>query len=170
MRTIRTHYDELQIAENASPEVIRGAYRYLAQKWHPDKNPTDRERAERFTSKINEAYSVLSDPERRHAHDRCVASQRAAASDARQASETANTSTASPKATVPDYLAFSTPRVGVLKRTWLMLLFVTSLAFLLIAFPYQIWSGDFKWSYLAGVAFWAAAAHYAYTKLFQKIE
>ena len=51
-----------------------------------------------------------------------------------------------------------------------MVLFVTSLAFLLVVFPYQIWAREFKWSYLAGLAFWAAAAHYAYTKLFQKVD
>lgn len=163
MTTIRTHYDNLQVAENASPEVIRGAYRHLAQKWHPDKNPNDRKRAERITSIINEAYAVLSDPERRQAHDRWIASERAAETEARS-------STFAPKPVDPPMTRVSTPRVGVLKRTWLMVLFVISLAFLLVVFPYQLWTGEFKRAYLAGVAFWAAAAHYAYTKLFQKVE
>lgn len=78
MKTIRTHYDNLQVSENASAEVIKGAYRYLAQKWHPDKNPDNRAEAERITKIINEAYEILSDPERRKEHDRWIAEQRAA--------------------------------------------------------------------------------------------
>lgn len=73
---IRTHYDNLQVAENASPEVIKGAYRYLSQRWHPDKNPADRERAERITRIINQAYEVLSDAEKRRQHDAWIAEQR----------------------------------------------------------------------------------------------
>lgn len=66
---IRTHYDNLQVARNASPEVIKGAYRFLSQKWHPDKNPENLERAEKVTKIINRAYEVLIDPELRAAHD-----------------------------------------------------------------------------------------------------
>ncbi|MNZ64603.1 Chaperone protein DnaJ [compost metagenome] len=77
MKTFKTHYDNLQVAENASPEVIKGAYKYLSQKWHPDKNQDQRERAERITRIINQAYEVLSDPERRRAHDRWIREQRA---------------------------------------------------------------------------------------------
>ncbi len=62
MSNFQTHYQNLQVTENASPEVIKGAYRYLAQKWHPDKNPTERAKAERVTKLLNEAYAVLSDP------------------------------------------------------------------------------------------------------------
>lgn len=76
MKKIRTHYDNLQVAENASPEVIKGAYRYLSQRWHPDKNPADREKAERITRIINQAYEVLSDPEKRRQHDAWIAEQR----------------------------------------------------------------------------------------------
>ena len=56
--SIRTHYANLQVSENASPEVIRGAYRYLSQKWHPDKNPDNMAEAERIASLINEAYAA----------------------------------------------------------------------------------------------------------------
>jgi hypothetical protein len=76
MAKFRTHYDNLQVAENASVEVIKGAYRYLAQKWHPDKNPNDRELAERNTKIINEAYQVLSDPTSRRQHDDWIREQR----------------------------------------------------------------------------------------------
>jgi len=73
-----THYDTLQVSENASAEVIRGAYRYLSQKWHPDKNPDKAEEARRVMERLNEAYAVLSDPQRRQEHDAWIAQQRAA--------------------------------------------------------------------------------------------
>lgn len=72
----RTHYDNLQVVETASIEVIRGAYKYLSQKWHPDKHPNDKERATRIMKVINDAYSVLSDPERRREHDAWIRAQR----------------------------------------------------------------------------------------------
>ena len=76
MKKIRTHYENLQVVENASIEAIKGAYKYLSQRWHPDKNPDQREQAERITQMINEAYAVLSDPARRRAHDQWIAAQR----------------------------------------------------------------------------------------------
>lgn len=73
---IRTHYDNLQVAQNASDEVIRGAYKYLCQKWHPDRQPADkRNEAERIMKLINEAYEVLSDPARRRQHDQWIAEE-----------------------------------------------------------------------------------------------
>jgi len=74
--SFRTHYDNLQVAENASIEVIRGAYKFLSQKWHPDKNPDDKERAARIMKIINDAYVVLSDPERRKQHDEWIRMRR----------------------------------------------------------------------------------------------
>lgn len=76
MDAFRTHYDNLQIKENASDEVIRGAYRYLAQKWHPDKNPDKKEEAERNSKIINDSYAVLSDPQARKEHDEWLAWKR----------------------------------------------------------------------------------------------
>lgn len=69
MPKLRTHYDNLQVSRAASNEVIRAAYQKLSQLHHPDKNPTDRERAERRIKIINDAYDVLSDPEKRRQHD-----------------------------------------------------------------------------------------------------
>ncbi|MFA5938665.1 MAG: J domain-containing protein [Sinimarinibacterium sp.] len=80
MGAFKTHYDNLQVKEDASPEVIKGAYRYLSQKWHPDKNPDNHEKAERVTKIINDAYAVLSDPARRKQHDEWIAKQRRAES------------------------------------------------------------------------------------------
>ncbi len=79
MKKPRTHYDNLQVAETASPEVIRRAYKVLSQRWHPDKNPQQRDKAERICIMLNEAYAVLSDPVRRAKHDRWITLQRAAA-------------------------------------------------------------------------------------------
>lgn len=79
MAGLHTHYDTLQISESASDEVIRGAYRYLSQKWHPDKNPDKLEEAKRVMARLNEAYAVLSDPKRRQEHDAWITQQRAAA-------------------------------------------------------------------------------------------
>ena len=78
---MRTHYDNLQVARNAGPEVIRGAFRQLSQKWHPDKNPDNHAEAERVSRIINQAYEVLSDPERRREHDRWIATQEARAAE-----------------------------------------------------------------------------------------
>ena len=79
MNKPRTHYDNLQVAETASPEVIRRAYKVLSQRWHPDKNPQQRDKAERVCVMLNEAYAVLSDPVRRAKHDRWITLQREAA-------------------------------------------------------------------------------------------
>ena len=72
---VTTHYDNLQVTRNASPEVIKGAYKYLSQKWHPDKNQENRDEAERVLKIINRAYSVLSDPQLRREHDNWIAQQ-----------------------------------------------------------------------------------------------
>lgn len=72
MPNIRTHYNNLQIARTASDAVVRAAYRALSQQHHPDKNPNDRESAERIMKVINEAYAVLSDPVKRREHDQWI--------------------------------------------------------------------------------------------------
>lgn len=74
MKRIHTHYDNLQVARNASPEVIRAAYRMLSQKYHPDKNPGNPEAA-RIMVIINASYEVLSDPILRQKHDKSIAQQ-----------------------------------------------------------------------------------------------
>lgn len=71
-RRVHTHYDNLKIARNAPPEVIRAVYRTLAQKYHPDRNPNDLEAA-RIMTIVNAAYEVLSDPVKRKEHDAWIA-------------------------------------------------------------------------------------------------
>lgn len=71
-----THYDNLKVAWNSPSEVIRAAYRALSQKYHPDKYH-DQGEAGRIMTLINEAYAVLSDPDRRRQHDEWIAQQEA---------------------------------------------------------------------------------------------
>ena len=61
-------YDTLGVKKGASEEEIKKAYRGLARKWHPDANPGDEQAEERF-KEIQEAYSVLSDSEKRKQYD-----------------------------------------------------------------------------------------------------
>lgn len=68
MEKIHTHYDNLKVARNAPPEVIKAAYRILSQKYHPDKNPGSKD-AERVMALLNTSYEVLSDPVKRKEHD-----------------------------------------------------------------------------------------------------
>jgi molecular chaperone DnaJ len=65
----RDYYEVLGLTRAAKDEEIKGAFRKLAMKWHPDKNPGDQDCEHRF-KEINEAYDVLKDGERRAAYDR----------------------------------------------------------------------------------------------------
>ncbi|HVK55601.1 MAG TPA: J domain-containing protein [Burkholderiales bacterium] len=62
------YYATLGVSPDAPPEVIRAAYRVLAQKHHPDRHDQSKE-SEEITVRINEAYRVLSDPVQRAAYD-----------------------------------------------------------------------------------------------------
>jgi len=73
MARLRTHYDNLKVAPDAPLEVIRAAYKTLSQKYHPDRNPGDKE-AERVMMLINVAFDILSDPEKRAKHDEWIES------------------------------------------------------------------------------------------------
>lgn len=68
MERAHSHYETLQVARTAPPEVIRAAYRALAQRHHPDQNPGN-EGATRMMALINDAYRVLSDPKLKREHD-----------------------------------------------------------------------------------------------------
>lgn len=63
------YYDILQVPQNSTNEEIKKSYRKLAMKWHPDKNPDNKEAAATKFQEIGEAYDVLSDLEKRAIYD-----------------------------------------------------------------------------------------------------
>ena len=65
----RDYYEVLGLGRNASEEEIKRAYRKLAVKFHPDKNPDDPHAEEKF-KELGEAYDVLIDSDKRAAYDR----------------------------------------------------------------------------------------------------
>ncbi len=66
----RDYYEILGVSRDASVEDIKKAYRALALKYHPDRNPDNKEEAEARFKEASEAYQVLSDPEKRSQYDR----------------------------------------------------------------------------------------------------
>lgn len=64
----KDYYKILGVSRNASVEEIKRAYRKLAMQYHPDRNPGNKQAEERF-KEINEAYQVLSDPQKRARYD-----------------------------------------------------------------------------------------------------
>ena len=64
----RDYYSTLGVDRNASGDVIKKAYKKLAMKHHPDRNPGNKDAEAKF-KELSEAYEVLSDPEKRNTHD-----------------------------------------------------------------------------------------------------
>jgi molecular chaperone DnaJ len=65
----RCYYEVLEVERTAADGELKSAFRKLAMKWHPDRNPGDKTSEARF-KEINEAYEILKDPDKRAAYDR----------------------------------------------------------------------------------------------------
>ena len=69
---MKNYYQVLGVSSSATPEEIKKAYRTLALKHHPDRNPGDKKAEERF-KELAGAYEILSDPEKRREYDDALA-------------------------------------------------------------------------------------------------
>jgi molecular chaperone DnaJ len=67
--TQKDYYEVLSVKREATIEEIKASYRQSALKWHPDRNPVNKEEAEVKFRECTEAYSVLSDPQKRQVYD-----------------------------------------------------------------------------------------------------
>jgi curved DNA-binding protein CbpA len=101
---VATYYDLLKVSPRAQPDGVRLAYRKAAQKFHPDKLPGNAD-AERVMAALNEAYAVLSDPQRRALYDRRIEDAKAYE---RRARERGMVPIDAPEAVWPWYLLFAT--------------------------------------------------------------
>ena len=70
MAESKDYYEILGVSKDASDDEIKRAYRKMAKKYHPDANPDNKEQAETKFKEVNEAYSVLSDSNKRAQYDR----------------------------------------------------------------------------------------------------
>lgn len=66
----RDYYEILEVTREATAEELKKSYRKLAMKYHPDRNPANKEEAEEKFKEASEAYEVLSDPDKRARYDR----------------------------------------------------------------------------------------------------
>jgi len=82
--TYKDYYKVLGVPKSATEQEIKSAYRKLARKWHPDANPDKPKEAEEKFKEIQEAYEVLSDPEKRRKYDALGSDWERAAQQAEQ--------------------------------------------------------------------------------------
>ena len=71
MASKRDYYEILEVAKNADDKGIKKAYRKKAMLYHPDRYEGPKEEAEEKFKELNEAYSILSEPQKRQMYDRC---------------------------------------------------------------------------------------------------
>ena len=70
MAESKDYYKILGVSKEANDDELKRAYRKLAKKYHPDANPDNKAEAEAKFKEVNEAYSVLSDKQKRAQYDR----------------------------------------------------------------------------------------------------
>lgn len=143
------YYEILEISQNASPEVIQNAYKTLAKKYHPDVYQGDKSLAEEQMKQINEAYEVLSDPQKRMEYDyqREENCHTGSAYDTSEGTKQEDTSTESSVETAASQSAGKQKRK---KPFWaLSWIFITFLMFLSIMFE---WKWLFVMSLVLGCA------------------
>jgi DnaJ-class molecular chaperone len=99
-----TYYEILGVSRRARPDSLRLAYRRLAHRYHPDKMPGD-PGAARVMAAVNEAYTVLSDPQQRARYDDWIEQSR---QSRRRAHESFVARLEDPGAAWPWYLLFAT--------------------------------------------------------------
>lgn len=83
----KDYYDVLGVPKDANEKDIKSAYRKLARKWHPDTNPDNPKEAEEKFKELQEAYAVLSDPEKRRKYDALGSDWERASQQAQQQQE-----------------------------------------------------------------------------------
>lgn len=100
----KNYYDILQVNKNASPEIIEKAYKVLAKKYHPDLQPEEnKKQSEEIFKKINEAYEVLSNPEKKQAYDESLLERERNNSNTAQERHTNNTTNATSQQATNDF-------------------------------------------------------------------
>ncbi len=95
-----TYYEQFEISENASSEMIHAAYKVLAKKFHPDLCDLPKEQAEAIMKEINAIYATLSDSEKRRRYDQYLKElrdQKAGATNSYSGQQQPRSSNSSPK-------------------------------------------------------------------------
>ena len=113
-----TYYEQFEISNNASPEMIHAAYKVLAKKFHPDLCGLPKEQAEAIMKEINAIYATLSDPEKRKRYDQYLKAEQ------EQQTETSNHSNYQPSEPQSTYQPPKPPQKKPLKSDktfWSML-------------------------------------------------
>lgn len=124
-QTIATHYDNLKVKRDAPVGVIKASYRKLSQKYHPDRNPDPG--ALEIMKLINQAWDVLSDPERRARHDRAIAALERRTSPQRAAPQSRAAANAPP-----------VHKVSFLDQDWIRVALMLALLFVLLFAVFQL--------------------------------